>query len=40
MGGISFPGVTDYKSFKKNQAAIERDLGRAVRSGLDRFRKG
>ncbi len=40
MGGVHFHGVKDYQSFKQNQAAIERDLARATRRGLDRFRKG
>ncbi len=40
MGGVHFHGVKDYRSFKLNQAGMERDLSRAARNGMDRFRKG
>lgn len=39
MGGVHFHGVSDYRQFKQNQAAIERDLTRAARRGADHFRK-
>jgi hypothetical protein len=34
-----FPNVRDHRDFKLNQAASERDAARAVRSGIERFRK-
>lgn len=35
---ISFPGVKDYRSFKQNETAIKRDLGRAAEQGIRRIR--
>ena len=40
MGGVHLHGVKDYRSFQLNKAAMERDLSRAARRGVDHWRKG